>query len=1131
MRLTCVAALTAIAVAASAAPETLWRVGKSDRSGKEFAIFGHYTGFTTASLAKPFIVGTHEALAWPFVHPGPDDKWAGSKVHRLPIQFELKSRPTGECALVVDLVDVQGGGCDLQASLNGEPLTVPLGGGKGDPSLTDETKGNPRAVRIPFHPELLNRGANRLVIAITRGSWLLYDAIRLETDPAVSPKRFVVSAPEQSPFFRRSKSGPLPTVMVPVKNFSRSVEVTAVSTVGGRRRTDRVGLPFGESILPVSFADIGETASVNIELRMAGEKVTTVTTAIPQRKWKIFIAPSSHTDIGYTDQQPEIFKRHNDNLDVALEMCRDNPLFSWNLEVSWQWQNYLANRGKDKISQALRLMRSGRVGAHGAYLNMLPSLMSDEAMNRYGYLGAKMRRELGVDTSVAILTDVPSATWAVASAFAASGVPYYAEGCNSDRGPTLKISGIRDPFYWEGPDGARVLAFLTNSYAQSLWMANSTKLEQMQDHVRRLVRDHDRVDYPYDAIYLFGAFFDNQPLDRRYGNLLGEWKAKWAYPELIVSRSAGFFRHIENKFADKIPVRRCDFGAYWEDGAGSTAFETSLLMESYRRIAAAETLAAMAARAGAKAPAPEAFDDAWEKILFYAEHTWGAHDSIHNPDSESVARQWAFKARYAHDADRQTSELLASAVAAVAGRPHGAEGSVQAVNPLSWRRSGLAELPDGLDSNRVGRLQVQESDGRKYAFVEEVPAWGAGPLTAAKSVKADSSAGGADEGSESSASVTLSNRYYEISATRDGGITGIVDKETGRQLVDASSPYRFAGIVYASGGADTKMVHETATSSPVIVHNDAKWTIDPLKPEKGTVVFTGGRVKAVRVAQQGPLWSDLVVTEEAPSMPDVSTRVRLHHYEKRIGIDVRITSKTEIRTKEAVYVAFPMAIEKPEWRLGLTNSIARPDRDFSRGACNEWYCVQDFVSCRGRDSGAETIVAPLDAPLVCLSLPNTGRWPAEPELTTATLFSYAMNNYWHTNYKAGQGGDFRFRYELTSVSGDVRNIDRIRFARGAAIPLLVASTLHGGGRGQASKGTVVVDSEDVVGHLKIAQDGQGVIARLRNVEETTGTATVRTASSWVREADLVEQTLPLKTARGDRTVTLRPQQITTFRIE
>lgn len=31
---------------------------------------------------------------------------------------------------------------------------------------------------------------------------------------------------------------------------------------------------------------------------------------------------------------------------------------------------------------------------------------------------------------------------------------------------------------------------------------------------------------------------------------------------------------------------------------------------------------------------------------------------------------------------------------------------------------------------------------------------------------------------------------------------------------------------------------------------------------------------------------------------------------------------------------------------------------------------------------------------------------------TQTFFSYVMNNYWHTNYKADQDGPVTFRYAL-----------------------------------------------------------------------------------------------------------------------
>lgn len=59
---------------------------------------------------------------------------------------------------------------------------------------------------------------------------------------------------------------------------------------------------------------------------------------------------------------------------------------------------------------------------------------------------------------------------------------------------------------------------------------------------------------------------------------------------------------------------------------------------------------------------------------------------------------------------------------------------------------------------------------------------------------------------------------------------------------------------------------------------------------------------------------------------------------------------------------------------------------------------------------------PLDTPLASFGDINRGAWPGAFRPKTGTLFPYAMNNYWHTNYRAGQGGEFTFRYALTSAA-------------------------------------------------------------------------------------------------------------------
>jgi hypothetical protein len=59
-----------------------------------------------------------------------------------------------------------------------------------------------------------------------------------------------------------------------------------------------------------------------------------------------------------------------------------------------------------------------------------------------------------------------------------------------------------------------------------------------------------------------------------------------------------------------------------------------------------------------------------------------------------------------------------------------------------------------------------------------------------------------------------------------------------------------------------------------------------------------------------------------------------------------------------------------------------------------------------------------DTPLVTFNDLFRGVWRRQIQ-PDGTLLAYAMNNYWHTNYAASQGGDFtqRFRVSLLAPGG------------------------------------------------------------------------------------------------------------------
>ena len=90
-----------------------------------------------------------------------------------------------------------------------------------------------------------------------------------------------------------------------------------------------------------------------------------------------------------------------------------------------------------------------------------------------------------------------------------------------------------------------------------------------------------------------------------------------------------------------------------------------------------------------------------------------------------------------------------------------------------------------------------------------------------------------------------------------------------------------------------------------------------------------------------------------------------------------------------------------------------PVTDMLPGANRQWFTTQGGVLGQ---RALETAVAwaTVDAPLITFEDINRGLWPESIQIRNGTVFSYAMNNYWYTDAPAQQGGQFTFRYALTS---------------------------------------------------------------------------------------------------------------------
>jgi alpha-mannosidase len=147
--------------------------------------------------------------------------------------------------------------------------------------------------------------------------------------------------------------------------------------------------------------------------------------------------------------------------------------------------------------------------------------------------------------------------------------------------------------------------------------------------------------------------------------------------------------------------------------------------------------------------------------------------------------------------------------------------------------------------------------------------------------------------------------------------------------------------------------------------------------------------------------------------PEIHTEIRVYKGEKKIELIEEIDKKPEL-AKEAVYFAFPFAMTHPQFQYEIQNGVVDPAKDMYPGAGHEWFSIQHWISVQ--QDGLSATVMPLDAPLATFGDINRGEWPTEFGQRPGNIFSYVMNNYWHTNYRAAQGGHFRFRYVITSAT-------------------------------------------------------------------------------------------------------------------
>ena len=98
-----------------------------------------------------------------------------------------------------------------------------------------------------------------------------------------------------------------------------------------------------------------------------------------------------------------------------------------------------------------------------------------------------------------------------------------------------------------------------------------------------------------------------------------------------------------------------------------------------------------------------------------------------------------------------------------------------------------------------------------------------------------------------------------------------------------------------------------------------------------------------------------------------------------------------------------------------------------------------------------------------------------------TIFSWALNNHWHTNFPIEQGGIIRLNYQILPHKG-YDPVAANRFGMEQNRPLVVVET----DQNPVTKSLLSIDNPKVfVSALKLSDDGKATILRLRSLSASS----------------------------------------------
>ena len=726
---------------------------------------------------------------------------------------------------------------------------------------------------------------------------------------------------------------------------------------------------------------------------------------------EIIVICKTHFDIGYTHRVKDIVQYYRtsmiDNALKIMEASKEMPKeqqFVWTApgwvmsKLLEDWPGQTPER-RQKLDQAFK---SGKFLTHAMPFTIESDACEPEEMARGLGFASQLARKYNLPLPGSCkVTDVPSHTGALATVLANGGVKFIHIGCNWPSG-FVKTPGL---FWWEGPDGSRVLTLYSSIYGTCYGLYPKEWTSPNDPMVGENLIPAKNWPYKVWPAILVTPDNSGPPKAEQVKAMFDEVAKK--LPEVKV-RMGIMDDFVTAILAEKpeLPVIKGEMPDTWIHGVMCDPGGIRLSREVHPLLASAEALNTQLHWWGVKTPSiSKSVALAYEKILLYGEHTWGGAQSVNDygeafkklPPQKyaDLEASWEDKTDYIRDASRLTHAISDSNMITLARSVKHDAPCIVVYNPLPWKRSGIVEV----NGKHFNAINVPPCGYRSY------------PLKTTEAFVTPIS------------SRSIENEFFKIVFDpAKGSIVSLVEKRIGREWVDQSAEQGLGQYLNERFTYEQTLKYTLAYEQGRALNSfgtKGDWPhpgmYKPGMPSEKEVPYRAACSGRGTLKIAGDPESQTAILEmpgdTVKHMAASILRVTLFKGQPCIDLEITIKEKAKDNWPEADWLCLPFRIDNPQFSVFRPLGVMNPAIDIVPGANRHLYSVGFGVTITDTN-GSGIAVCPIDHPLVSLDTPGCWKFSLDFVPKRPKVYVNLYNNQWNTNFRYWYPGTWSSRVRI-----------------------------------------------------------------------------------------------------------------------